>query len=52
VAAMAIATDMRVNDLAQVPFSFPTHAGILARAATSAARALRLEMSWQANRTE
>jgi pyruvate/2-oxoglutarate dehydrogenase complex dihydrolipoamide dehydrogenase (E3) component len=52
VAAMAIATAMRVDDLAQIPFSFPTYAGILARAAASAARALNLNVNWQARRTE
>ncbi len=49
---MAIATAMRVEDVAQVHLSFPTYAGILARAAASAARALNLKVSWQANRTE
>ena len=39
VAAIAIAARMRVDDLAHVPLSFPTYAGILARVAASAARA-------------
>jgi dihydrolipoamide dehydrogenase len=52
VAAIAIAAGMRVDDLARVPLSFPTYAGILARLAASAARQLNLEVSWQANRAE
>jgi hypothetical protein len=32
---------MSVADLAHVPFSFPTHAGILGRAAARAARELK-----------
>ena len=38
VAAIAIAAGMRVDELAQVPLSFPTYAGILGRAAASATR--------------
>jgi pyruvate/2-oxoglutarate dehydrogenase complex dihydrolipoamide dehydrogenase (E3) component len=52
VAAIAIAAGMRVDDLARVPLSFPTYAGILARLAASAARQLNLEVSWQANQAE
>jgi pyruvate/2-oxoglutarate dehydrogenase complex dihydrolipoamide dehydrogenase (E3) component len=52
VAAIAIAAGMRVDDLARVPLSFPTYAGILARLAASAARQLNLEVGWQANRAE
>ena len=48
VAAIAMAAGMRVDDLAQVPLSYPTYAGILARVAASAARQLNLEVSWQA----
>jgi pyruvate/2-oxoglutarate dehydrogenase complex dihydrolipoamide dehydrogenase (E3) component len=48
VAAIAIATGMRVDELAQVPLSFPTYAGILGRVAASAARQLNLKVSWQA----
>jgi pyruvate/2-oxoglutarate dehydrogenase complex dihydrolipoamide dehydrogenase (E3) component len=52
VAALAIAAGMRVGDLAQVPLSFPTYAGILGRVAAQAARQLNLEMSWQAQQLE
>src|SRR6516165_10072402 len=52
VAAIAIAAKMRVDDLAQIPLSFPTYAGILARVAASAARKLKLKVSWQANQAE
>jgi len=52
VAAIAIATNMRVDDLAEIPLSFPTYAGILARVAASAARKLKLKVSWQANQAE
>src|SRR3954469_16418367 len=38
VAAIAIAAKMRVDELAHIPLSFPTYAGILARVAASAAR--------------
>jgi dihydrolipoamide dehydrogenase len=43
VAAIAIAAKMRVDELAHIPLSFPTYAGILARVAASAARELNLE---------
>jgi pyruvate/2-oxoglutarate dehydrogenase complex dihydrolipoamide dehydrogenase (E3) component len=49
VAAIAIAAEMRVDALAQVPLSFPTYAGILGRVAASATRQLNLKVSWQAN---
>jgi pyruvate/2-oxoglutarate dehydrogenase complex dihydrolipoamide dehydrogenase (E3) component len=39
-AAVAIAADMKVDDLALVPFSFPTYANALGRAAVNAARLL------------
>jgi dihydrolipoamide dehydrogenase len=38
VAAVAMAGRMRVDDLAQVPLSFPTYAGVLGRVAAQAAR--------------
>ena len=47
-AAVAIAAGMRVDDLAQIPLSFPTYAGILGRAAATAARQLNLTVSWPA----
>ena len=49
VAAIAITTRMRVDELANVPLSFPTYAGILARVAAKAARELNLRVSWQAH---
>jgi dihydrolipoamide dehydrogenase len=52
VAGIVIAAGMRVDDLAQIPLSFPTYAGILARVAGSAARTLNLKQGWQANPTE
>jgi dihydrolipoamide dehydrogenase len=52
VAAIAIAAGMRVDDLAQVPLSFPTYTAILGRAAASAARQLNLKVTWQANQAE
>jgi pyruvate/2-oxoglutarate dehydrogenase complex dihydrolipoamide dehydrogenase (E3) component len=52
VAAIAIAAKMRVDDLAHIPLSFPTYAGILARVAASAARELNLNVSWQAHQAE
>ena len=52
VAAIAIAAGLRVNDLAQVPLSFPTYAGILGRVAANAARQLGLNAGWQASRLE
>lgn len=52
VAAIAIAAEMRVNDLAHVPLSFPTYAGILGRAAASAARQANLKVSSQAPQIE
>jgi pyruvate/2-oxoglutarate dehydrogenase complex dihydrolipoamide dehydrogenase (E3) component len=52
VAALAIAAGMRVGDLAQVPLSFPTYAGILGRVAAQAARQLNLELRWQAQQVE
>jgi dihydrolipoamide dehydrogenase len=44
VASIAIATGMKVDELAQVPLSFPTYAGILGRVAAKAAQQLNLEM--------
>ena len=51
-AAIAIAAKMRVDDLAHIPLSFPTYAGILARVAASAARELNLKVIWQAHQAE
>jgi dihydrolipoamide dehydrogenase len=52
VAAIAIAAGMRVDDLSQVPLSFPTYAGILGRAAANASRQLNLKVIWQASQME
>ena len=40
IAAVAIAGAMRVDDLARLPLSYPTYAGVLGRAAAMAAREL------------
>jgi dihydrolipoamide dehydrogenase len=47
VAAIAMAAKMRVDELARVPLSFPTYAGILVRAAYSLAQQLDLAISSQ-----
>ncbi|MBO9558107.1 MAG: hypothetical protein J7515_05910, partial [Caulobacter sp.] len=44
-AAVAIGGGLKVGDLARRPFSFPTYAGILARAAAVAARRLNRDAS-------
>ena len=49
IAAIAVAASMRVDELAHVPLSFPTYAGILGRVAASATRKLNLKLAWQAN---
>jgi dihydrolipoamide dehydrogenase len=51
-AAIAITAKMRVDELAHIPLSFPTYAGILARVAASAARKLNLQGNWQPNQAE
>jgi dihydrolipoamide dehydrogenase len=45
VAAIAIAAGMRVDQLAQIPLSFPTYTAILGRAAAGAARQLNLAVT-------
>ena len=52
VAAIAIAAGMRVDELAQVPLSFPTYAGILGRVAASASRQLNQKMGRQEAQAE
>src|SRR6266850_184698 len=47
VAAVAIAAGMRVDELAHIPLSFPTYAGILGRVAASVTRQLNRQDSWQ-----
>ena len=51
-AAVAMAGNMRVDDLAQVPLSFPTYAGVLGRVAGMVTRQLNLNLDWQGNRAE
>jgi pyruvate/2-oxoglutarate dehydrogenase complex dihydrolipoamide dehydrogenase (E3) component len=48
-AAIAITAGMRVDELAQVPLSFPTYAGILGRVAASVTRQLNRQECWQPN---
>jgi dihydrolipoamide dehydrogenase len=52
VAAVAMSGGMRVDDLAQVPLSFPTYAGALGRVAAQATRLLNLKLDWQASQME
>jgi pyruvate/2-oxoglutarate dehydrogenase complex dihydrolipoamide dehydrogenase (E3) component len=52
VASIVIAARMRVDELARVPLSFPTYAGVLGRLAASATRQLNLSVGWQANQVE
>jgi len=49
VAAVCMAARMRVDELAQVPLSFPTYAGVLGRVAAQASRTLNLNLNWQAS---
>jgi len=49
VAAIAITSGMRVDELAHVPLSFPTYAGILGRVAASVTRQLNRHDYWQPN---
>lgn len=51
-AAVAMAGNMCVDDLAQVPLSFPTYAGVLGRVAAVATRRLNLNLDWQGNSAE
>jgi pyruvate/2-oxoglutarate dehydrogenase complex dihydrolipoamide dehydrogenase (E3) component len=45
VAAVAMAAGMRVDELAQVPLSFPTYTGVLGRVAGAATRQLNLNVA-------
>jgi len=51
-AAVAMAGNMCVDDLAQVPLSSPTYAGVLGRVAAVATRRLNLNLDWQGNSAE
>jgi dihydrolipoamide dehydrogenase len=52
VATIAMAAGMRVDDLARVPLSFPTYAGILGRLAANVARRLNLTARGQASEAD
>ena len=47
VTAVAMAGKMRVDDLARLPLSFPTYAGVLGQVAAKITRQLNLELDWQ-----
>ena len=51
-AAIAMSGRLRVDDLAQVPLSFPTYAGVLGRVAAKLTRQLNLSPDWQPVRME
>jgi dihydrolipoamide dehydrogenase len=50
VAALAIASKMRVDELARVALAYPTYAGILVDAAVAAAKEIGLKLAWLAHR--
>ena len=52
VVAIAIAAGLKVEELAQIPLSFPTYAGIVGRAAYRAAGQLNRQLSWRARQVE
>jgi len=52
VASIAIAAGMGVDDLARIPLAYPTYAGILVRAAVSAAHQLNLDIGWHARQAD
>jgi dihydrolipoamide dehydrogenase len=52
VASIVMAAKMPVDELARVPLSFPTYAGILGRLAANATRQLNLDVDWRANEAE
>jgi dihydrolipoamide dehydrogenase len=51
-AAIAMAANMRIDQLAQVPLSFPTYGGVLGRVAASVTRQLNLSVDWQLSQLE
>ena len=51
-AAVAMAGNMHVDALAQVPLSYPTYGGVLGRVAAMVTRQLNLNLDWQGNRSE
>ena len=48
-AAVAIAAGMPIDELAHLPLSFPTYAGVLSRTAASITRRLNLNVDWPAS---
>lgn len=52
VAAVAMAANMGVDELSQVPLSFPTYAGVLGRVAAMTTRQLNLTSHWPASGVE
>jgi dihydrolipoamide dehydrogenase len=52
VAAVAMAAKMCVDELSQVPLSFPTYAGVLGRVAATVTRQLNLNQDWQASQVD
>jgi dihydrolipoamide dehydrogenase len=52
VVSIVMAARMGVDELARVPLSFPTYAGILGRLAANATRQLNLGVGWHANEAE
>ena len=52
IAAVTMASGMRVDEFAQVPLSFPTYAGVLGRVAATAIRELNLDLPWQISQVE
>ena len=52
VTAVAMAGKMRVDDLARIPLSFPTYAGVVGRVAAKITRQLNLGSDWQNIRLE
>jgi len=51
-AAVAMAAHMRVDELAQVPLSYPTYGGVLGRVAATVTRQLNLAVDWQLSQVE
>jgi len=47
--AIAMAAGLRVEQLAEIPLSFPTYAGMIGRAAYRAATQLNRELDWRAH---
>jgi pyruvate/2-oxoglutarate dehydrogenase complex dihydrolipoamide dehydrogenase (E3) component len=52
VAAVAIAANMKVDDLARVPLSFPTYAAALGRVAAKVTRELNIRLDWQGSQVD